>query len=392
MKNIALVVSDYNNAEIRKNLSALTPKLNEKYNVTVIAYNGAPAADLEENLIILNSGDKKENALAGFICEIKRISALRKITKEENLRLLMSLSEESNFAVAFSFVPVKKSIFCPSFASLFKNEKKYGGMLKQADAILTRTHSLGAAIKEKFPTLASKVKSVEIHVDTERISALSKEAISEEYAAFYKEHKTIAVSAPFTYEKGQWNILKAFSMVKDSVKDAGLVFIGKGGELADAIKKMASESIYNKDILFIEEEENPYKYIANANGYVQSDISDGAQVYLLEAMASNTPVAAADCMTAEILFDNYDPKFKCDKMMFADYGIITPSFDTKENYSYEATYSEHMDLANAMKEMILSERIPALLKQKALKSLERYSSEKVLKNHVEFVDKLYLCL
>ncbi len=392
MKNIALVVSDFDNAEIRKNLSALTPKLNEKYNVTVIAYNGSPAEDTEENPVFLNAGNKKDGLLSNLIYETKIIFALRKLAKEKNLRLLMSLSEDSNFAVAYSFVPVKKSIFCPSFASLFKNEKKYGRMLKQTDAILTRTHTLGAAIKETFPNFAAKVKSVEIPVDTDRIAALSKEAIPEEYASFYKEHKTIAVSAPFTYEKGQWNILKAFSMVKETVKDAGLIFIGKGGELEEDIKKMASESMHSKDILFIEEEENPYKYIANANGYIQSDISDGGQVYLLEAMATNTPVAAADCMTAEILFDNYDPEFKCDKMMFADYGIITPSFDSKQNYSYEATYSEHMDLANAMKEMILSERIPAILKQKALKSLERYSSEKVLKNHVEFVDKLYLCL
>ena len=67
MKNIALVVSDFDNAEIRKNLSALTPKLNEKYNVTVIAYNGSPIEDAEENPVFLNVGNKKDELISKLI-------------------------------------------------------------------------------------------------------------------------------------------------------------------------------------------------------------------------------------------------------------------------------------------------------------------------------------
>lgn len=391
LKNIALVVSDLDNPEIKKNLSSLCPKLSEKYSVTVVAYKGTAGEEYGDNLIILNTGEPKDSRMGRLFCELKRIFALRKLSKEENIRLIISLSEDTNLSVAYSFVPVKKSVYCPSFASLSKNGKKYGKLLKHADAVLTRTHALGSAFKEKYPQFAAKVKTVETPVDTDGIKALCAEPLPEEHTAFYGEHKVIAVCAPFTYEKGHWNILKAFSLLKSSLKNAGLVFIGTGGEIEESIKNMAAGSLYSKDILFAEDA-NPYKYIANADVYVQADISDGGQGYLLEAIATNTPVVSTDCMTAEILFEKYNPDFVCDKMTFADYGIITPTFDSKESYSYEATYSEHMDLANAMKEMILSERIPALLKQKALKSLERYGSDKIMKAYVEFVDKLYLCL
>lgn len=392
MKNIALVVSDFDNSEIRKNIDIIYPKLTEKYNVTIIAYKGTECEEYADSLVPLELFEKKDGLFSGLICEFKRIMAIRKIAKEKNIRLLVSLSEDSNFAVSYSFVPVKKSICCNSLSYFKENEKKLVKMLKRTDAVLLRNKELGNIFKEKHPPIAGKVKVVDLPVDAERISALSKEPLSEEHANFFKDKNVITVCAPFYKYKGHWNILKAYEILRNTYKKAALVFIGDGGEIAENVKHMASESKYKDSILFAGHQENPYKYIANSKVYVHADITDGGQQYLLEAMATSTPVVATDCMTSEILFDKYDPEFKCKEMTFADNGIITPAFDTRENYSYPASYSEHIDLANAMKEMIVSEKIPPLLKQKALKSLSRYESEKVLKAYVEFVDKLYLCL
>jgi len=392
MKNIALVVSDIDNPEVKKNLSSLYPKLSEKYKVSVIAFRGSPCDEYEENLEILESPVKPESFLGGLLCEIKRIIAIRKIAKDRNLRLITSLSEEANFAVSYSYLPVKRSIYCASHEEYKKDNKKYVKMLKHTDSILLRSHSLGKLFKEQYPGVAQKIKVVETPIDSENIASLSKEPIPEEHASFFKNRKVIAVNAPFTYARGQWNILKSFNILREHYKTAGLVFLGDGGELSDNIKKMAEQSEFKSDIRFIPESENPYKYIAASAAYVQADICDGGQVYLLEAMATGTPVASTDFMMQDILFDKPDPEFKCDKMTFADNGIITPGFDTRENYDYFATYGEHIDLANAMKELIVSEKIAKLLSDKALTSTEKYGSEKTLKSYIDFIDKLYLCL
>ncbi len=392
MKNIALVVSDFDNTEVKKGLAALYPKLSEKYNVKIIAYKGNSSEEYGDNLITLDIPFEEKGLLNNIISKLKRIFQLRKLAKNENIRLIISLCEKANHSVAYSFTSVKKSIYCGSFSDCKKNGAKYAKMLKHSDAILIRSKALGTFFEEQYPSVSGRIKVIEHPIDLENIETLSKEPIADEYKALYESKKIIAVSAPFTYEKGHWNILKAFAILKESVKDAALVFIGAGGEYEEKIRKMASDSINKDDIIFINETKNPYKYIANAAVYAQSDISDGGQLSLLEAIACNTPVVASDCMTAEILFSKFDPEFKCKKMTFADYGIITPSFDTREDYNYIASYSEHIDLANAIKEMILSEKIPEILRKKAYKSLERYSSEKILKSYIEFADKLYLCL
>lgn len=392
MKNIALVVSDFDCPDVKKNLSSLYPKLNEKYKVTVVAFTGTPSEEYEGSLETLDIPAAKDGFFSTLLCNLKRIFALRKIAKEKNLRLFASLSEDSNLPVAYSYLSVKKSIYCTSLESYNLNAKKYVKMLKHADAVLARNMQVGNLFKEQHPGVANKIKVVETPIDTAKISELSKEALPEEHTAFFKNGNVIAVSGPFTYKRGHWNILKAFGVLKENYKKAKLVFVGSGGDYEEAIKRMTEQNELKKDILFVNETENPYRYIAASKGYVQADIQDGGQVYLLEAMATGTPVAATDCMTRNILFEKPDPEFKCDKMTFADNGIITPAFDKREDFVYSSTYSAHIDLANAMKELLVSEKIPELLKENALKSIEKYSSEKILKSYVEFIDKLYLCL
>ena len=156
---------------------------------------------------------------------------------------------------------------------------------------------------------------------------------------------------------------------------------------------MAEKSSYASDILFISDP-NPYKYIAASAVYVQASSEESSAVRLLEAMAFKVPVVAADCgaFSSDVLFEEYDPDFKCEKMTFADRGMIVPPFGGKPNYDYSVTYGIHLDLANAIKEMLLSERIKTLLVDKAYESLKNNSADNTLKKYVEFADKLYLCL
>lgn len=394
MKNLALVVSDLSNPEIRKTVYSLYPVLKEKYSVSVITSGEFSDPDFEGDVYKISPSDPEAGIFPRLFSEIKRILAIRKYAKQANLRILLSLTEETNFPVAFSFLPVKKAICCNSASGFTENQKIYSSMIKKADAVLLNSNAVRGIFESKFPALKGKLTVITSPADSSAATEGAKAAVPDEYKAFFEKKKVITALAPFTAKKGHWNILKSFEIVKETLKEAGLVFLGDGGELQAEIEEMAKNSKYADDILFIPENDNPYKYIAASSVFVQASSEETSARGLVEAMALKIPVVAADCgaFSTEILFEKYDPEYKCENMTFADYGILTPGFDSRVNTEYSVTYGEHIDFANGIKEMILSERIPQLLVDKAFASTARYSSDKALRKYVEFADKLYLCL
>lgn len=394
MKNLALVVSDLSNPDIRKTVYSLYPVLKEKYSVSIITSGEFSDPDFQGEVFKIDASDPAAGFFPRLFSEIKRILKLRKYTKQANLRILISLTEETNFPVAFSFLPVKKAICCNSSSSFSENQKIYASMIKKADSVLLNSNAVKGVFESKFPALKGKLTVINSSADSSAATEGAKAELSEDYKSFFAKHKVITALAPFTATKGHWNILKSFEIVKETLKEAGLVFIGNGGELQAEIEEMAKKSKYADDILFIPENDNPYKYIAASSVFVQASSEETSARGLVEAMALKIPVVAADCgaFSTEVLFEKYDPEYKCESMTFADYGILTPGFDSRVNTEYSVTYGEHIDFANGIKEMILSERIPQILVEKAHASIGRYSAEKALRKYVEFADKLYLCL
>lgn len=394
MKNLALVVSDLSNPDIRKTVYSLYPALSEKYTVSVITSGDFSDPDFPAEIYKTEPAVTEGGFFAKLFSDIKRILKIRKYAKQANLRILISLTEETNFPVAYSFLPLKKAICFNSANGFSEKGKKYNGMIKRADAVLLNSNAVRGVFEEKFPSLKGKVTVINSPADSTAATEGAKADLPDEYKAFFEKHKVITALAPFSRAKGHWDILKSFEIVKETLKEAGLVLLGTTGELEEEIKEMAKKSKYASDILFIPENDNPHKYVAASSCFIQASSDETSARGIVEAMALKVPVVAADCgaFSSELLYEKYDPEVKCEKMTFADYGIVTPGFDGRFDTEYSVVYGEHIDFANGIKEMILSERIPGILVEKAYGSVDRFSSEKAIRKYVEFADKLYLCL
>lgn len=89
------------------------------------------------------------------------------------------------------------------------------------------------------------------------------------------------------------NLIKAFAIVKKQ-QSAYLVILGEGEErpiLEALVKDLDLES----DVLLPGFVDNPYTYMARANVFVLSSLSEGFGNVLVEAMACGTTVVSTDC-------------------------------------------------------------------------------------------------
>jgi glycosyltransferase involved in cell wall biosynthesis len=72
------------------------------------------------------------------------------------------------------------------------------------------------------------------------------------------------------------------------------VLVGSG-ELEDYLKRLARELDIENDVFFLGWQSNPFKFMAHADVFVLSSLTEAFGLALLEAMACRLPVIATDC-------------------------------------------------------------------------------------------------
>ena len=394
MKNIALIIPGFNNAESVERLNSIYEKLSEKYEIEIFSFDGEVPEKYLKNTTSFDIADGNGGFFGKYISLIKKVFALRRASKEKNIKFLFSLSEKTNLQVLYSFLPVKKAIVYDSEAEFCGNIKKITSAFCKSDAILLSSELLKNKFDERFPAFSERTYVIHHPVNLELAEENAKVPLEEEYSKFFREHKVISVAGPFVKEKCQSDILKSFEYLKKTFHDVGLVFLGGGGPLRDEIHAMAQKSKYAVDILFIENNENYQRYLAASSVFVQASLEETTGKGIMEAMELKVPVVATDsgAFSTELLINEYNPEYKCDNMTFADNGVLVPHFDGEPDFDYNIINEHHIDLSNAIKALLHSKIIADETVKRAYKSLENYSTDKTLRRYVEFVDKLYLCL
>lgn len=210
----------------------------------------------------------------------------------------------------------------------FKNHHEEKEVYNSFDKIVCVSNDVRKQFIRKFDYSPDKVIVRYNPIDESKILELSKET----NLVCDKNHFTLCAI-------GRLSTQKAFDRIINctyKLKQEGFIFdvwiIGVGAEEA-RLKKLADD--YNLDIKFLGYQENPYKYILQADLIVCSSIAEGFSSVISEAVILEKPIVTTECSgMKEILGENSEYGLICENSEESLYLGLRSLLANKDEYDY----------------------------------------------------------
>ena len=166
---------------------------------------------------------------------------------------------------------------------------------RYADVIIAQQEEMKEEIVNELQVNPNKVHVLYNPINEDLINSMSKE--KSPYLYPEKQIKFVNVSR-VSYLKGQDILLKAFAQVHKKIDNSHLYIIGKyeeNGFYKELLNLINSEKL-NGFVHFVGFDDNPYKWVKNANCFILTSRVEGLPNALIEAMYLRVPVVAATCI------------------------------------------------------------------------------------------------
>ncbi len=256
---------------------------------------------------------------------------LKKYCDVNDIDLLFSFLNRPNFTACLAKIAglkipliISEQIYTPSwFIELDIRGKIAKRLLSwlypRADLILPNSEGTRRALEEYYG-IKTRYMVIRNIVDRREIEQKITEAVD----GVNFDRFTFVNLASFSPQKGHRLMVEAFNRLGS--KDAQLLFIGKGGKFTE-IRDLVGSMGLEKDILFLDHQRNPFKYLGRADCFVLASDFEGFPNVLTEAMACGLPVISTDCETGprELLAPGTESKLSGEQTIeHAEFGVLVP--------------------------------------------------------------------
>ena len=365
-KNILFIIPTLCGGGAEKTVANLSLYLKKDYNITIVNFIEEEEKYEYSGDLLFLSTKKEKNVFEKIAFFITSIFKLRKIKKERNIDYAISfltgadmlnvLSKTKNSKTLIS-IRNTDSILNNNLKDKFKT--KYS--CKKCDHIIAISKQVKDDLIESFKIPGEKIAV--IYNPSIRIEFGKSELQVPEN--FFKNNVIINVGR-LSEQKGQYHLIKAFSLVVDSIPDAKLIILGKG-PLEDLIHDTIDYYKLNDSVVLLGFVNNPYDYITRSKCFVFSSLFEGLGNALMEALSCNIAAISTDCVSGprEILAPDTDYKKKVtDKIEYAKYGVLVPVCNS--NNDFETITNEEKLMAKAIIDMLSDEKKIEKYKKAAL--------------------------
>lgn len=388
-KKIGLLMPNLQSGGAERVLSLTSNILSkEGYDVYFFLYDTINISyDYSGKLIDLKS-KAGTNIISKILIRLIRIIKLSYYKYKYNLDTVISFLYSANVVNYYSIGRANKILAGRGYGDYIQNGKKYSKMINKIYSFIVQTERMKSDFISDLNAEASKINVLYNPFDVDNIKEKSKEEIEKDVQYFISTHKTICTVGSFKKDKGYWHLIKTFGLVKQSIIDAGLIFIGHRGEMENEIRDMADLSGFKEDILFLGYQENPFKYLSKCDLYVCSSIYEGFPNALVEAMACGIAVLSTDCKTGprEVLSDNYSNDQVIDEIKFEKYGILVPNFNDEVDFSIHNIENEEALMSEGIIRVLTDNELRNNYCNKAKKRAEQFGIEKYLNGLIKIID------
>ncbi|WP_171777594.1 glycosyltransferase [Priestia megaterium] len=383
-ENIAFIIPALTGGGAERVVANLTKGISDDYEKYIVIYHDTENMyEHNGNIINLNIGSSN-NLIGKAFNTIRRIIALKKFKNKYKIDKCISFLDNPNTINVLSRSNERLFVSIRNHQS-----KEFNGITKKlhtlivkkvyakANKIIAISQGVKLDLIENFHIDPKKIEIIYNPVDIERISKLREEVLEERHQTIYK-NPTIITVGRLTYQKGQWHLIRAFKKVVEKIPNAQLIILGTGS-LEKELKTLINDLGLSKNVHLIGFQENPFKFIYNADLFVLPSLFEGLGNVILEAMACGTPIISTDCKSGprEILAPSTTLKTEIDKLTIEEYGILTPVFKGGILDSKHQVVPEETELSEAMVLLLKDDKLRDELKNKSIKRVNDFSFKNI---------------
>ncbi|HUN04662.1 MAG TPA: glycosyltransferase, partial [Niabella sp.] len=238
-----------------------------------------------------------------------------KIKKKREIDLTISFLEGADYINLLSGGRDKKII---SIRGSKKYDQNISGVIgwvrkkilipllyNRADHIVTLNEGIAYELYNYF-NLSPKIPVTTIYnfFDMSELQKRANEPIAPDEVKAFEGYVLIS-HGRLAREKGFDNLIRMFCLLKKENKECRLFIIGDGVEKSNLERICTEEGLTHGnftnteertfDVVFFGYQKNPIKYLAHADLFICSSVTEGFGNSIVEAMAAGIPVLATDC-------------------------------------------------------------------------------------------------
>ena len=315
--------------------SELSLNLPDWVKTTIVLLKNQVSFPYKGKLVFLNLSTCK-NFIAKIYCLFLSIYRFKKIIKEEKPDYVVSFGAPAN---AINVLINKKSILridsfmtaaCRGFEGLI-NKILIKVLYNKSEKIISVSKEIANDLINNFGILKAKIEIIYNPINIKEIHNLAKESLEPAHQEIFKNPIIISMGR-LGREKNYSSLIKAFNEVKNKVKEAKLVILGKGEE-EQRLRELIKRLNLTDSVFLLGWQENPFKFLAKSKLFVLSSLWEGLPNAILEAMVCGAPVISVDCRSGprEILAPNTDASLEAQSIEYEEFGILTPPFDKERS-------------------------------------------------------------
>ncbi len=387
MKKIGVIIQMLSGGGAERTAANMSIDLSSIYEVHLIVFDGSQSTYKHGGIVHDLNLPASSGIASKFITLIKRIKAVKKIKKDEDLYCTISLMEGANLVNIFSRYHDKIVISERNLISFFVKSKAHRWLemflLREADYTVSLSEVVRRDLIKSFNADPSKVVTIYNSVDTEKFRKSVVDG-SDEYNFPY-----IVTMGRLTEQKAQWHIFRAFSKVIEKHPEYKLLVLGKG-ELEESYQQFIKFLGIENNVKLLGFKPNPHEIIRNSKYFVFTSMVEGLGSVLLEALACGKAIISTDCDAGprEILAPDTDAVKKTSVVEYAKYGILVPTtagdhFDENQ----KDLSKEEKQLVEAMLRLIEDDELRILYEHNTNERMKDFSPRVITEQWQRLIDE-----
>lgn len=394
MKSIALIIPLLTGGGAERTVSNLSLELSREYDVHVIVFDGRGITYPYKGTLHDLSIPASNNPVMQLLNVWRRVKAIKKIKRENNIAASISFLDGPNLVNCYSGVGDKIITSVRNEQSeYYRRSEKNINFYRRKQKIFNKKSDLIVAISEgvrkdlinNFGTPPQKV--ITIYNPCDAVLIKQKSEIQDKHQECIEE-LSITTMGRLVLQKNQWTLIRAFKMVLDIVPNAHLYILGEG-KLRKKLEKLVLDLDIEKAVHFMGYVKNPHVYIKQSKVFVLPSLYEGLGNVLLEAMACDVPCIAADCRSGprEIIEGTANVEGVMEEYKKLEYGILVSNDSQTDINAFTEYSNEEQQIANAIIDVLTDSNLRDYYSRKSRERAKHFSPLTIKAKWIDVIER-----